>query len=455
MTKPWTIGMFGTMALSGAWRMAGNKSLDFLDIDHWLEQARRCDEAGADFLFLADSYGYTVIDDQVPPGAISGGLSLPQADCFSIMSALAAVTRRIGLVATVSTSVEKPQMVTRKFATLDHLSRGRIGWNIVTGAGQNGTARLFGEPLVPHDLRYKMADDHVDLSLKLWEGCWEDDAVIADQEGGVYADPAKVHEIFHEGPYYSAAGLLSVPPSPQRSPVLFQAGASSKGRDLAARYAEGVFLAAEPDMMAEQIADIRARAVAFGRAPDAIRFLIAGTFRVAPTEAEARECRERQVSLVTLEQAAISYAFFTGLDLRAMPLDEPLQTTKTETGRTNVERFTGRGEAPAPTVRQILEEFRRNSVMGQPFIGDPAQVVDQASAVLERTQADGFLVQPDWSGTWNSFNDLVMPELRRRGLAKPIMPPGTLREQLFGAGHRHLPADHPGSRYRVRAKTFA
>jgi FMN-dependent oxidoreductase (nitrilotriacetate monooxygenase family) len=453
--KPWTIGMFGGMILTGSWRMAGNSSPDFLDLDHWIRLARRCDEAGADFLFLADTYGYPLIDGQVPPEAAAAGMHLPTADCLSIMSALAAVTKNLGLVATVSTSVEKPPMVARKFATLDHLSRGRIGWNIVTGAGQNGTARLFGEALVPHDIRYKMADDHVDLSLKLWEGCWEDDAVLADRESGIYADPDKVHEIVHAGPYYSAAGLLSVPASPQRTPVLFQAGASSKGRDLAARYAEGVFLAAEPDLMAEQVADIRARAVSFGRSPDAIRFLLAGTFRVAPTEKEARERREQQVELVTLEQAAVNYAFFTGLDLRSMPLDEPLQSTKTETGRTNVERFTGKGNAPAPTVRQILEEFRRNSVMGQPFIGDPVQVVDQAVAMIERTRADGFLVQPDWSGTWDSFIDLVMPELHRRGLMKtgPVGP--TLRERLFGEGRRHLPADHPGGGYRARSKVPA
>jgi FMN-dependent oxidoreductase (nitrilotriacetate monooxygenase family) len=455
MAPPWTIGMFSPSGLSGSWEMEGNSSPDLLGLDRWIKMARRCEDAGADFLFLADTYGYPLINDRIPPKAVETGMFLPSVDCMTIMSALVAATQHLGLVATVSTSVEKPQMVARKFATLDHLTGGRVGWNIVTGAAQNGTARLFGEDLVPHDLRYAMADDHVDLSLKLWEGCWEDDAVVIDRKAGVYADPDKVHEIVHDGPYYSASGLLSVPASPQRTPTLFQAGASSKGRNLAAKYAEGVFIAAEPHVMAEQIADIRARAVALGRSPDAIKFLVAGTFRVAPTKAEAIERRDQQIDLVTLEQAAVSYAFFTGLDLLSMNLDEPLQMTKTETGRTNVERFTGRDDAPAPTVRQILEEFRRNSVMGAPFIGDPRQVVDQAVAIIEQTGADGFLVQPDWSGTWDSFFDLVMPELARRGLLKAPSTGRTLRERLFGQGRRHLPGDHPGSQYRARSRVPA
>lgn len=455
MTTPWTIGMFSPSGLSGSWEMAGNTSTDLLGLDRWITMARRCEDAGADFLFLADTYGYPLIDNQVPPTAIRTGMFLPSVDCLTILSAMVAHTQDLGLVATISTSVEKPQMVARKFATLDHLTKGRVGWNIVTGAGQNGTARLFGEDLVPHDLRYAMADDHVDLSLKLWEGCWEDDAVVVDRDAGIYADPEKVSEIVHDGPYYSAHGLLSVPASPQRTPVLFQAGASSKGRHLAAKYAEGVFIAAEPHVMADQIADIRARAVALGRSPDAIKFLIAGTFRVAPTEAEAIARRERQIELVTLEQAAVSYAFFTGLDLLSMNLDEPLQMTNTETGRTNVERFTGKDDGRAPTVREILEEFRRNSVMGAPFIGDPEQVVDQAVALIEQTGADGFLVQPDWTGTWDSFFDLVMPELARRGLLKAPAAGRTLRERLFGQGQRHLAHDHPGSQYRARSSVPA
>jgi hypothetical protein len=151
----------------------------------------------------------------------------------------------------------------------------------------------------------------------------------------------------------------------------------------------------------------------------------------------------------------VSYAFFTGLNLLSMNLDEPLHMTNTETGRTNVERFTGNDDGRGPTVREILEEFRRNSVMGAPFIGDPEQVVDQAVALIEQTGADGFLVQPDWTGTWDSFFDLVVPELARRGLLKAPAAGRTLRERLFGQGQRHLAHDHPGSQYRARSSVPA
>jgi FMN-dependent oxidoreductase (nitrilotriacetate monooxygenase family) len=431
----------------GTWKLPDNTATDFLDLNHWLTMARRLEEEGVDFLFFADDYGYPVVDEGLPASAVRGGVQFPKADPTVILPALAAVTEKLGLVTTLSTMVEKPPMVARKMATLDHITNGRIGWNVVTGAGQNASARLFGVPLTEHDKRYEIAADHVDLCLKLWEGCWDEGALVVDREAGVYADPDKVREIVHDGPYFSSRGVLTVPPGPQRTPVIFQAGASAPGRDLAARYAEGVFLAAEVPALAAQIADIRRRADAYGRDPRSITCIVAGTFVVAETEAEAQAIRERQTATKTLQDAAAAYAFFTGLDLSRMDPDKPLDpaAARTETGRTNVERFLG---PDAPTVREILEEFQRNSVMGAPFVGDPAQVVDQAAAVLAETDADGFAVQPDHTGTFDSFLDLVMPELRARGLVRADGPAMTLREQLRGPGCPHLPADHPGAAYR-------
>ncbi|GAA0993703.1 NtaA/DmoA family FMN-dependent monooxygenase [Subtercola frigoramans] len=449
------LGMFQAMGLGGAWRLPGNTSTEFLDLDHWITMAMRLDEAGVDFLFFADDYAYPIMNGQVIDVAIKEALLFPKADPVTLLSALAAVTTKLGLVVTSSTTIEKPQALAKRFATLDHLSKGRIGWNVVTGAGQNSSAKLFGEKMIPHDERYALAEDHLQLAMKLWQGSWEDGALKVDKENNVYADPSMVHEIEHDGPYFQAHGLLTVPPSPQRTPVLFQAGTSTKGRDLASRYAEAVFLAAEPDMMAEQIADLRARAVSHGRAPDAIKFLIAGTFITAETEEEALALRERMIGFNTLEGAAAAYAFFTGLDLLSMELDKPLSTVKTEQGRTNVERFAGENGKPAPTVREILEEFRRNGVMGQPFIGTPAQVVDQAKAVIAQTGADGFLVQPGPDGTYDDFIDLLMPVMRERGLIAPPASAGTtLRERIFGAGQKRLPHDHPGAQYLAGAEVL-
>ncbi|GAA4784881.1 NtaA/DmoA family FMN-dependent monooxygenase [Microbacterium gilvum] len=447
MASPWKIGMFQCIGLMGAWKLPDNTSTDFLDLDHWLTMARRCEQAGVDFLFFADDYGYPVVDDAIPAGALRGGIQFPKGDPLAVLPALAAVTERLGLVTTLSTTVEKPPMVARKMATLDHMTKGRIGWNIVTGAGQNASARLFGVPMTEHDKRYEIAADHVDLTLTLWEGCWDEGGLVEDRETGVYADPDRVREIEHHGPHFDAKGILTVPPGPQRTPVLFQAGASAPGRDLAARYAEAVFLAAEVPALAEQIADIRRRAAAYGRDPRSIKCLIAGTFYVAGTEAEAHAIRERQLATRSFEDGAAAYAFFTGLDLSSMDPDKPLDPSAglTQTGRTNVERFLG---PDAPTVREIIEEFQRNSVMGTPIIGDVGQVADEAERVISATDADGFLVQPDHTGTFDSFLDLLMPELVRRGLVAAEPAPMTLRERLTESGSPHLPETHPGAAHR-------
>lgn len=451
MTKKLAIGMFQTGAARGTWRIPGRENeRNFLDLDYWTDLAQKCEAAGADFLFLADSYGYPVLHGGIIPTAIEKNVQFSKIDSQMLMSAMAAVTEQLGLVTTVSTSVEQPPTVARQYRTLDHLSKGRIGWNIVTGSGQAASALLFGEPLMPHDDRYAKAEDHVELSLKLWEGSWDDGALIRDSATGTWADPEKVHEIVHNGPYYSSKGVLVTPPSPQVTPTLFQAGASSAGRDLAAKYAEAVFLAAESKALSDQITDIRRRALDYGRGPEAIKCLIAGTFRVADSYEQAVADHQAQIATITLEHAATLYAHFTGVDLLSLDLDKPIPASAADNdnGRTNVERFLG---PDAPTVREILEEFRANGVMGRPFLGSPEEVVDQAVAMIEETGADGFLVQPEPDGSHDVFFSRVMPELRRRGLLKDELPGTTLREHLFGEGNVRLPDTHPGARFRTAA----
>ncbi|MEA9987219.1 MULTISPECIES: NtaA/DmoA family FMN-dependent monooxygenase [Subtercola] len=448
MTKKITIGMFQTGGVRPTWKMPGREAEpNFTDLGYWTELAKKCEAGGADFLFLADSYGYPTLNGSIIPTSIERNVQFSTVDAQMLMSAMAAVTSTLGLVTTVSTTVEKPPIVTRQYRTLDHLTKGRIGWNIVTGSGQAGSALLFGEPLMPHGDRYAKADDHVELSLKYWEGSWQSDALIADSASGTWADPAKVHEIEHDGPHFSAKGVLVTPPSPQVTPTLFQAGASEAGRTLAAKYAEAVFLAAESKALAEQINDIRRRAEENGRGRDAVKCLIAGTFRVADTDEQARAEHEAQTEAVSLEHAATLYAYFTGIDLLSLDFDKPIPAAAAngDNGRTNVERFLGEN---APTVREILTEFRANGVMGRPYLGTVESAVDQAVAMLEETGADGLLVQPEPDGSHDVFFEKVMPELRRRGLIADAPAGTTLREHLFGAGHKLLPDTHPGARFR-------
>jgi FMN-dependent oxidoreductase (nitrilotriacetate monooxygenase family) len=455
MTKKLTIGMFQTGGVRGTWRIPGREDEgNFTDLAYWMDLARKCEAAGADFLFLADSYGYPTLGGTVIPTAIQRNVQFSTIDSQMLMSAMAAVTDTLGLVTTTSTTVAPPAAVTRQYRTLDHLSCGRMGWNIVTGSGQAGSALLFGEPLMPHDDRYAKADDHVELSLKFWEGSWDDDALVRDSATATWADPTKVHEIIHDGPYFSARGVLVTPPSPQVTPTLFQAGASAAGRALAAKYAEAVFLAAESKALAAQIADIRRLAEENGRGADAVKCLIAGTFRVADTYEEALAAHQEVISRITLEHAATLYAYFTGVDLLSLDLDKPMPASAADgdNGRTNIERFLG---PDAPTVREILEEFRANGVMGRPFLGSPEEVVDQAVAMIEETGADGFLVQPESDSSHDVFFSRIMPELRRRGLLKDELAGSTLREHLFGEGVVRLPDTHPGARFRSKTTSAA
>ncbi|GAA2226484.1 NtaA/DmoA family FMN-dependent monooxygenase [Herbiconiux moechotypicola] len=455
MTRRLTLGIFQFLAPSGmtggSWRHPDNTAVDFLDIEHWTTLARRFERAGFDFLFFADSYGYPELEHQVIPDAVRDAIQFPQGDPIVIVSAVAAVTERLGIVATASTMVERPQAIARRYATLDNFTKGRLGWNIVTGAGQGSSARLFGEELTPHDTRYDMAEDHVQIALKLWEGSWEPDALRLDKEGRVYADPAKVHEISHAGPYFSANGLLTVPPSPQQTPFLLQAGTSGRGKDFAARYAEGVFLAGgEVSHIAANVADIRARAAAFGRDPRAIKFVVGASFITAPTREEAEAKREEMLTLSTTENAATAYAYYTGLDLLAMDQDAPLGGgTRTELGQSNVDRFTGENGATVKTVGEILEDFRRNGVNGTTFVGTPAEIADEVEAFIEATDADGFLIQPYLTpGTYDDLIELLLPEFHRRGLHSPEYEGTTLREHFQGEGRKRLADDHPGAAFR-------
>lgn len=456
MPTPLTLAIFqylqpGGMT-NGSWRHPDNTAVDYLDIEHWTRLATKLDEAAFDFIFFADAYSYPILDDRVIPGAIAEAINFPQADPIVIISAMAAVTSRLGFVVTSSTTVERPQIIARRYATLDNFTKGRLGWNIVTGSGQAASARLFGEEMIAHDERYRIAEDHVQLTLKFWEGSWEEGALLKDKDARVFADPAKVHEIEHHGPYFTAHGLLTVPPSPQRTPLLLQAGTSGPGRAFAAQYAESVFLAGgDPAHVAANIADIRRLAVEFGRTADSIKFLVGASFITAPSEAEAQAKREEMLALATTEAAGVAYAYFTGIDLLSMDPDAPLGDVRTEQGQSSVDRFAGDGAAPAPTVREILEDYRRNGVNGSTFVGDPESVADQIEVFVEATGADGFLIQPYLTPTtYDDFIDLLLPVLRRRGLARPEAAGDTLREHLFGAGHAHLPPDHPGAALRVR-----
>ncbi|MGY1840187.1 MULTISPECIES: NtaA/DmoA family FMN-dependent monooxygenase [unclassified Modestobacter] len=449
------LGAFQTMNPNGtvgvSWRHPANTSLEFLTLDYWIRLARQLESGGFDFLFFADSYGYptTADGDTIAQGLVDG-TNVPMADPVTLISALAAATDRLGLAVTASTQVEKAPAIARRFGTLDHLTGGRIGWNVVTGAAQASSAALFGEDLMPHDDRYAQAEDHISICLKLWEGSWADDALVADKTAGVFADPARVRQIEHKGPHLRAKGMLGVPPGPQRSPLILQAGASSAGRDFAARYAELVFIGGgDTDQATRHIGDIRARAAALGRGEDAVKFVVGAHFVVRADAADAAAARAEMLEFATLEQAATTYAWLTGIDLTTLPQDAPLPDLHTELGQSSLDRYLDPATGLRKTPREILTEFRDNGLNGTVFVGDAATVADAVEDFLDRTGADGFLVQPHITpGTYDDFIEHLVPELVRRGLVEKSKPRTTLRARLFPEIGDHLPTTHVGATYR-------
>lgn len=454
------LGAFQTMNPNGtvgvSWRHPDNTSLEYLTIEYWTRMAKQLEAGGFDFLFFADSYGYPTDGngETIAQGVIDA-TNIPLADPITLVSAVAAATSSLGIVVTSSTQVERPPAVARRYGTLDHLTSGRIGWNVVTGAAQAASAALFGEPMMPHDQRYAQAEDHVSICLKLWEGSWAPGALVADKEAGIYARPDLVRQIEHSGKYLSAKGVYGVPPGPQRSPLILQAGTSGAGMDFAATYAEMVFIGGgDTEKIREQIAAIRSRLEVNGRGRDAIKFVVGAHFIIGTSADDAARKRAEMLALATLEQASTTYTWLTGIDLTVFPQDKPLPDLHTEMGQSALDRYMNPATGVRKTPREVLEEFRDNGINGTVFVGDAAAVADEVEVFLGRVGADGFLVQPHITpGTYDDFIGLLVPELTRRGLLDGPRSGDTLRGRLFPESGDHLPSGHIGSSFRAGEAT--
>lgn len=450
------LGAFQTMNPNGtvgvSWRHPDNTSLDFLTIDYWTKLAQQLEAGGFDFLFFADSYGYpTDSDGETIAQALIDATNVPMADPITVVSAVAAATTSLGIVVSSSTQVERAPAVARRYGTLDHLTGGRIGWNIVTGAAQAASAALFGETMMAHDQRYAQAQDHVDIALKLWEGSWEPGALVADKKTGVFADPTKVHQIEHTGKFLSARGTYGLPPGPQRTPLLLQAGTSGAGMAFAATYAEVVFIGGgDTEKIKEQIATIRGHLADNGRGADAIKFLIGAHFVLGADADDAARKRQEMLDLATLAQAATTYTWLTGIDLTVFPQDEPLPDLHTEMGQSALDRYMNPSTGVRKTPGQILAEFRDNGLNGTVFVGNAVTVADEVEEFLAHVDADGFLVQPHITpGTYTDMIELLVPELTARGLMAGPRDATTLRTRFFPETGDHLPGTHVGSVYRA------
>ncbi len=440
----------------GLWRLPGNTRDRYTDLEFWQAEARLLEEGLFDTVFLADVVGaYDGYRDS-PDTAIREAVQIPNNDPLLVIPAMAAVTEHLGFVATFSTTYEPPFAFARRASTLDHLTRGRFGWNVVTSYLPNA-ARNFGlDDELSHEQRYDRAHEYMEVLYKLWEGSWEDDAVVRDRDGGVYSDPAKVHAIDHVGHYFRVAGPHLSEPSPQRTPVLFQAGSSPTGRAFAARHAEVVFVGgATAADFASSIADIHRLAEAGGRAPGAVRTLGSAVLISGRTHDEAERLAADYLAASSAEGYLAYAGGGSGIDLAAHPPETSIADLIASTGGVK-DAATMSRYAPGATVGDALREVVRFDRGPFYAVGTGDEIADAIEGWVRDTGIDGFnLRQFTTPGTIENFVEFVVPALQKRGLYRTGYEPGTLRERFFGPGSARLPASHPAADYRRSPDTPA
>jgi FMN-dependent oxidoreductase (nitrilotriacetate monooxygenase family) len=430
----------------GLWVHPDNNRHRFNDLDYWTELAQLLEHGTFDAVFLADVIGIYDRFRNGPETALREGMQIPSNDPLLLIPAMAAVTRNLGFGATFSTTYEPPFAFARRMSTLDHLTKGRVGWNIVTSYLPNA-ARNFGhEGEVPHDHRYEIADEYLDVLYKLWEGSWDDDAVIQDRERRIYTDPSKVRYIDHVGEHFKVAGPHLCQPSRQRTPVLFQATGSPAGTEFAGRHAEVVFTGgATPADVRRNIATMRDKAREHGRDPAGIKFIVQAGIIVAKTDEQVQAKLQDYQRLFSVE-GSMTHGQMP-IDLLSFPRETRIADiiARKELGWNALNRFN-----PEDTVGQALERIGGFNKERFFVAGTPRVVADEIEKWLDVDGIDGINLRQYLSyGTARDFIELVVPELRKRGRFRESYDDGeTLRERLFGAGQARLPADHFAARYR-------
>jgi len=430
----------------GLWTHPRDRSSDYNTIEHWTGMARTLERGLFDGLFIADIVGvYDLYQGNVDT-TLRESIQLPVNDPLMLVSAMAAVTQHLGFGVTVNLTYEQPYLLARRFSTLDHLTRGRIGWNIVTGYLDSAARAMGLSGQVAHDERYDRADEYLEVLYKLWEGSWEEGAVRADKAARVFADPARVHKVRHDGRYYKVDGYHLSEPSPQRTPVLFQAGSSGRGQRFAGRHAECVFISPPSKEAARKsVQSLREQLVQAGRRPDDVKVFVGAAVVTGATHKQAQEKYADYRQYASREAGLAHFSASVGIDYAAYDLDAPIAY-----GGTNaIESAARTAEQQGWTRRRLLELFELGGRYPA-IVGDPSEVADTLQSWIDETGVDGFnlsrTVVPE---SYEDFVDLVVPELQQRGVYKTEYAPGTLRRKLFDTDR--LPARHAAAGYRRRA----
>ncbi len=413
-----------------AWRYPEARADGGLSFEHFKQIAQTAERGKFDMIFFAD--GVAVRDRDKDKEALSRAGHVVHFEPLTLLSALSVVTEHIGLAATVSTTYNEPFHLARKFASLDYLSGGRAAWNLVTSATEAEAKNFNREKHMEHAPRYERAKEFVDVVTALWDS-WEDDAFVRDKESGVYFDPEKLHIPNHKGKHFSVRGPLNVARPIQGYPVIIQAGSSEDGKDLAAQTAEAIFTAHQTLEDAQAFyADVKERAVKYGRSPDDIK-IMPGVFpTIGLTEQEAKQKFQKLQDAIDPQVGlALLGGMLGGFDLSAYPLDGPLpDIPATELAQSRQQLLVNLARRENLTIRQLYQWIAGARGHWQIF-GTPVQIADRLEEWFLNGAADGFNIMPPYlPGGLEEFVDLVIPELQRRGLFRTEYEGRTLRENL-------------------------
>jgi len=417
------------------WRYPGAWPDANFNFRHLVRFIQTLERGKFDAFFMADHLAVL----NMPMNALMRSATNTSFDPLTLLPALAVVTERIGLIATASTTFNDPYHIARKFASLDHISNGRAGWNLVTTSNPDAALNFGLEEHVEHGERYDRGREFYDVVTGLWDS-WADDAWLRDQDSGIFFDPDKLHVLNHKGPHFTVRGPLNHARPVQGWPVIVQAGASDAGKQIAAETAEMVFAAGGPIAGARDFyADVKGRMLKIGRNPDHLKILPGALVVVGDTRHDAQRKKDLLDSLVHPDSGIASLSIALGMDASTFDLDAPLpdipETNQSKSGR---QRVIDRARRDNLTVRQLAQIA--GSYGGLAMVGTPAQIADEMEEWLVTGACDGFNIMfPYVPGGLDDFVDLVVPELQRRGLFRTEYEGTTLRD--------HLGLPRPKNRY--------
>ncbi|MDO7352903.1 LLM class flavin-dependent oxidoreductase [Acinetobacter baumannii] len=432
----------------GLWRHPQDRSVEYKDLEYWTDLAQILERGFFDGIFIADVLGIYDVYHQSAEHALTGAVQVPVNDPLQIVPAMAAVTKHLGFGVTTSISFEHPYPFARRISTLDHLTKGRVGWNIVTSYLESGSKNLGLKTQVNHDNRYDIADEYLEVLYKLWEGSWEEGSVLRDRESGIFADYKKVHPIQHEGKYFTVPGIHICEPSPQRTPVLYQAGASSRGQKFASQNAECVFIAAPSKIATKKVVQgIRQKLVQEGRDPYSVKIYALLSIVTDETDAKAQAKFKEYQSYGSYDGALTLLSGWSGVDFSQYQPTDKVEYIQTNAIQSLLDSYVNADPERVWTIEEIAN-WNSLGGNGPVLVGSAETVSDALEQWVEDTDIDGFnLAYILAHQTFADVVEFIVPELQKRGVYQTSYAQGTLREKLFGAGP-YLPENHRGAKYR-------